>query len=247
MQEADHRRAAEPAHRALGFVTNREGIILPVRTRPEAHNDAVDSADDRLESGDHGDDDAYSDAAREEERKARYRKSLDPNHRTQVDDDQEDEEDFEDEAEPTTDEEGAAAGKKRKGKGKQKQKAPTKRAPQGQAKGKGKVTAKFAGVSLPRSDEDVDDNEDDTDGREHTRGPIPQACKDAVREAKDDFHTRLKEIAEEYNRPVRTILELAGEVVSVPRAQSLWNMFQQWYAQNGDERKPPDSNFAVLS
>lgn len=32
MQEAERRRAAEPAPRAPGLVTNREGIILPVRT-----------------------------------------------------------------------------------------------------------------------------------------------------------------------------------------------------------------------
>jgi hypothetical protein len=79
----------------------------------------------------------------------------------------------------------------------------------------------------------------------YTRGPIPAACKEEALQAREDYNERLEEIAKNYNRPMRSIQELVGEVTRVPRKKMMWNMYQQWYARHGSKSKPDGSELLV--
>lgn len=61
-----------------------------------------------------------------------------------------------------------------------------------------------------------------------------------MKAARAAYLAALNGIGAKYNRRQRTILELAGEVARVPRKKGLWNIYQAWYAREGDP-KPDDS------
>ncbi|KAJ7792217.1 hypothetical protein B0H13DRAFT_1935763, partial [Mycena leptocephala] len=185
-------------------------------------------------------------------------KRRDRNVQTQEEADAEDEVAFLEEAQRTSDEEGGRKKttktggkpkKKRSDKGKGKGKAvdtgadsdsasaPTART--ARKKKSKKHSAGVCGVEVPLgSDFDVDSEGEGASSVGYTRGPIPAACKEEALQAREDYNERLEEIAKNYNRPMRSIQELVGEVTRVPRKKMMWNMYQQWYARHGSKSKP---------
>ncbi|KAJ7433912.1 hypothetical protein B0H11DRAFT_1939131 [Mycena galericulata] len=240
------RAAADAAPRQPGLVHDEAGRIAIVRTRqgPDADvgepgtGDTLGPPDDREDPSGSGDDDddAYSETEKEERRRVTYAKKFNPNHQTQEEADAEDLAVFEAEV----------GGGKRTSKGKGKEKAreesdsdePTsKKQPKKKSKRKDKSKTPVGTTTDTR---DVDSADDESGPSGFTRGPLPTACKDATAQARAEYDAKLVDIAKQYNRPLRTIHELAGELTRQPRKRTLWNVYQTWYAHKGPESKPED-------
>ncbi|KAJ6506548.1 hypothetical protein C8R45DRAFT_922733 [Mycena sanguinolenta] len=95
---------------------------------------------------------------------------------------------------------------------------------------KGKAAASKGKVKTRRTDEDEGEEDEEADEYPgYARGPIPSECKAEVRALRTTYETGLKQVALKYNRFLRTLLELTGDVVHLPRDKALWNVYQQWY------------------
>ncbi|KAJ7189407.1 hypothetical protein B0H12DRAFT_1246594 [Mycena haematopus] len=215
LQEADRRRQmANDTARPPGLVRDSQGHIVPIDIRQGLEDQRADESDD-------DDSDNFSDIPVENFKKAR-REFLEQRRM-----DKEDEEEYFKEAVPSSDDENPRKHKKKK-----KTQARGNRRGAGTSKGKGKAKAK-----AQLDDDDDDDTntggDDDEGGGGHTRGPLPTECKDAVKDAREAYEATLKYIAATFNRPLRTIMHLAGGVVGLPRDKSLWNVYQQWYRREG--------------
>lgn len=222
-KEAERRKGAPAArNRPPGLVTDNEGKIVPIRalrrTRNEEPHDERDSG-----SGSGDDSDNYSDTARTEAKDVKYKKKFDPKLQTQEEADNSDEEDFVRMAEASSDEEG-----------RQKSKAEGQRK-KSKRKGKGKAVDDGGG--------ELDSDAEAVAGG-HTRGPIPKKCKDEIIAEKNAYHEKLQAIASQYNRPLRAIRQLAGEVARIPRKKSMWNMYEQYHSRVGP-KMPEDSKFLL--
>jgi hypothetical protein len=252
------RKRIPPTSGLPGFALNSQGHIHAIY----APKERVGDDDSGSGSGDCSDN--FSETEVAERAKEACLKRRDRNVQTQEEADAEDEDAFFEEAERTSDEEGGK--KKKKTSGKPKKKSSDKGKGKGKAVDTGaesdsatapaarparkrkskKRSAGVRGVEVPLgSDFDVDSEGEGEISGGYTRGPIPAACKEEALQAREDYNERLEEIAKNYNRPMRTIQELVGEVTRVPRKKMMWNMYQQWYARHGSKTKPDGSEFLV--
>lgn len=227
--EATKRRTAAAARgkqqRQPGLVTDDRGEIVVIDTR-----DAGSSEDDpALDSGDDGTDDDYVETETARRKKEAYAMRFDPTLQTEEEADREDEEDFEATADMTDDEEGS----RRKGRKNKVDKGKRKAVDSDSSKGPSKASA-------------TETAPEEESGGGHTHGPIPKDCKERVRAARENYDNALTEIATAYNRPLRTIKEVAGEVTRMPRKKIPWNIFQQWYSREGPKKKPAKSKSAYF-
>ncbi|KAJ7704537.1 hypothetical protein B0H17DRAFT_1126851 [Mycena rosella] len=56
-----------------------------------------------------------------------------------------------------------------------------------------------------------------------------------------DWEARMKQLATEFNHPLRVVRELVGEAARVARKRTLWNVFQVWYGHEGEREKDKDN------
>ncbi|KAJ7603349.1 hypothetical protein DFH06DRAFT_1350294 [Mycena polygramma] len=249
------RRAREGGLPGLVFDDTGADVPPPPPASKNAQRQAAKQpplADEDSGSGD--DSESWSETQRDRGKQSGHRRNedFDVDILTQEQDDLEDELEFEVEA-VASGKEARPAQSKRKlvsknasETGKAKTTAPKRSNVKGKAKGKDKAVedsgaAKFRSVVLPPPAGDAalesDEDEDDGTGHGHTRGAISQECKDEAAKAKALYTENLKQIATKYNRSLRTIHGVVGDITRIPRKKTLWNIYQQWYARNGEVEK----------
>ncbi|KAJ6470900.1 hypothetical protein C8R45DRAFT_1104602 [Mycena sanguinolenta] len=103
---------------------------------------------------------------------------------------------------------------------------------------KGKTAASKGKSKTRRTDEDEGEEDEEADEYPgYARGPIPSECKAEVQALRTTYETGLEQVALKYNQSLRTLLELTGDVVRLPRDKALWNVYQQWYPHEGRTKK----------
>ncbi|KAK7007464.1 hypothetical protein R3P38DRAFT_2792949 [Favolaschia claudopus] len=247
VEETERRRALSPKKRPPGQVFDSQGRFVPSMhsRRPQPVPETSDAAHGQPEeSGDDSGDDYFEGEQKKKARAQFY------DHKTQSDEDAEEDEEFDAEGRASEEEEAEERKRKRKGQGKGKAKAKAtksgkkaskgtrkgapKQTPSKEAKGKGKAVERLPSAS-EGEDYSSDDGADGAGGSSG-KGPLPTALKDDIHELMNTLYADLAQVAHKHNRSERVVRSFALGKAALPRKKQLWNMFQQWRAQNGEPR-----------
>ncbi|KAJ3833286.1 hypothetical protein F5878DRAFT_665780 [Lentinula raphanica] len=85
---------------------------------------------------------------------------------------------------------------------------------------------------------DAHEEEEEEDGSKRP-GRLSQAVKEELTALQEEYEKKVAAVAAKAKKNVHACWRYLNEIISTPRNMTAWNAYQAWYAEKGDQKRPP--------